>query len=267
MMFQCRIPVLIIFYTLFLFSYSKLQLNKDPFDALGIPDINPKQMIEELDSEEKPKQNEQKVQLKTIDDLPNFLQKSNLNEDEGIEILTRFLIQDDITLKKYGVIYDQTGFDGIPLDETRAPFGTEERLSQRARSAANIQFKEKYPKLQYDAYGAEGQFDEIIPNWRIYKVLMIGSKGENTFLKVCLPLDESETALVSDKDEPCAPKAKYVEKEKEKNEDYIKKIKSNNFFKKKNPNNGMVKLLPGEELKFKGDGNKQITLNSQDLQR
>lgn len=97
---------------------------------------------------------------------------------------------------------------------------------------------------------------------------MIGSKGENTFLKVCLPLDESETALVSDKDDPCSPKAKYVEKEKQKNEDYIKKIRSNNFFKKnKSPNSGMVKLLPGEELKYKGQNNQKISMTSQDLQR
>lgn len=120
--------------------------------------------------------------------------------------------------------------------------------------------------MQYDAYGAEGQFDEIIPNWRIYKVLMIGSKGENTFLKVCLPLDESETALVSDKDEACSPKAKYVEKEKQKNEDYIKKIKNNNFFKKK-PNDGLVKLLPGESIKYKGENNKVVSMTSHDLQK
>lgn len=117
---------------------SKVASN-NPFDALGIPDINPKKILEELEQEDKPKEAEKpKVQLKTIDDLPNFLQKSNLSEDEGIEILTRFLIQDDLTLKKYGVVYDQTGFDGLAKDETKAPLGTEERLVQRARSAANI---------------------------------------------------------------------------------------------------------------------------------
>lgn len=123
-----------------LFSNSKSIKSKDPFDVLGIPDINPKKMLEEIESETKlgEKDNAEKVQLRTIEDLPNFLQKSNLNEDEGIQILTRFLIQDDITLKKYGVVYDQTGFDGIPKDEARSPFGTEDRLIQRARSAANI---------------------------------------------------------------------------------------------------------------------------------
>lgn len=93
---------------------------------------------------------------------------------------------------------------------------------------------------------------------------MIGERGENTFIKVCLPLDESETALASEKDEPCSTKAKYVEKEKQKNEDYIKKIKSNNFFKKsKKPE--MVKLLPGEQMKFKLDSGDKSGLASQGI--
>ena len=43
-----------------------------------------------------------------------------------------------MTLKKYGVVYDQTGFDGLPKAEPVAPIGTDERLIQRSRSAANI---------------------------------------------------------------------------------------------------------------------------------
>ena len=126
-----------------------------------------------------------------------------------------------------------------------------------------MKFKEKFPKLEYDAYGAENIMDEIVPNWRIYKVLMIGKRGENTFLKVCLPLDESETALCSDKDEACGPRSDYVEKEKKKNEEYIQKIRSNNFFKKKNTL-GKIKLLPGEKLIAK-EGNKQIVLDSSSI--
>lgn len=101
--------------------------------------------------------------------------------------------------------------------------------------------------------------EEFVPNWRIYKVLMIGKNGENTFVKVCLPLDESETALCSDKDDPCGSRSEYVEKEKKKNEDYIQKIKSNNFFKKKQI--GMVKLLPGEKMIIK-EQNKEVIIDS-----
>ena len=112
---------------------------KDPFKSLGIPDLNPKQLLDEIDNHSKKKTEKDSVpQLKSIDDLPNFLKNSKLNEEEGIKVLTRFLIQDDFTLKKYGVVYDQTGFDGISQHEKIAPVGTEERLQQRARSASNI---------------------------------------------------------------------------------------------------------------------------------
>lgn len=114
--------------------------NSDPFRSLGIPDLNPKQLLNELDEEHKNKGklDNNLPQLKTIEDLPNFLKNSNMNEEEGVKILTRFLIQDDATLKKMGVVYDQTGFDGITSGEKLSPAGTEERLIQRARSAANI---------------------------------------------------------------------------------------------------------------------------------
>jgi hypothetical protein len=176
-------------------------LNNDPFAALGIPDLSPKKIMEEI--EEKHEKNIGPPQLKSMEDLPNFLKNTNANEEDAIKVLTRFLIQDDFTLKKYGVVYDQTGFDGLGKEEIIAAIGTEERLNQRAKSSANIWFKEKYPKLNYEGYGVEQQMDEILPNWRIFKVLMIGAKGETTYLKVCLPLDESLTALVGDKDEPC----------------------------------------------------------------
>ena len=124
---------------------SSLSNEKDPFKSLGIPDLNPKALLEELEVEtakKDPKKDPKGLpQLKTIDDLPNFLKNSNLNEEEGIKTLTRFLIQDDFTLKKYGVVYDQSGFDGITSGERIAPIGTEERLMQRARSAANIWVK------------------------------------------------------------------------------------------------------------------------------
>lgn len=103
--------------------------------------------------------------------------------------------------------------------------------------------------------------DEIVPNWRIYKVLMIGKNGENTYVKVCIPLDESEPALCSDKDEACGFRTEYVEKEKKKNEDYIDRIKSNKFFKKK-PSQGLIKLLPGEQIKEK---NTNLVMNSANL--
>ena len=83
-------------------------LNNDPFAALGIPDLSPKKIMDEI--EEKTEKNKGPPQLKSMEDLPNFLKNTNVNEEDGIKVLTRFLIQDDFTLKKYGVVYDQTGF-------------------------------------------------------------------------------------------------------------------------------------------------------------
>jgi len=122
--------------------------DKDPFRSLGIPDLNPKALLSEIDDESSKKDPNKAsgkgAVLKTIDDLPNFLKNSSLNEEEGVKTLTRFLIQDDFTLKKYGVVYDQSGFDGLVSGERIAPIGTEDRLQQRARSTANIWVSLKY---------------------------------------------------------------------------------------------------------------------------
>ncbi len=61
-------------------------------------------------------------------------------------------------------------------------------------------------------------------------------------------------------------KANFVDKEKDKNEDYINKIRTNNFFKKKKTGNGMVKLLPGEKMIVK-DNHKNIVLDSHALKQ
>jgi hypothetical protein len=135
MKFGFYIGLIILLKTILILGISSNE--KDPFATLGIPEINTQELLKDLDSEKSEKKNSL-PKLRTIDDLPNFLKSSNLNEEEGINILTRFLIQDDFTLKKYGVVYDQTGFDGIATGEPIAPIGTEERLTQRSRSAANL---------------------------------------------------------------------------------------------------------------------------------
>lgn len=92
---------------------------------------------------------------------------------------------------------------------------------------------------------------------------MVGRHGENTFLRVCIPLDESLDALCSSKDEECGYRTEYVEKEKLRNEDYIERIKNGNFFKKDNMIN-QVKLNPGEKI-IGMDRGKEIVLDSSSL--
>jgi hypothetical protein len=70
--------------------------SKDPFSALGIPDLNPKALLMDIESENKKEDKKPYTQLRTIEDLPKFLANNNLNEDDGIKILTKFLIQVNI---------------------------------------------------------------------------------------------------------------------------------------------------------------------------
>lgn len=262
---QTNLLVLIIFSIISSINNLKVSnnlQNKDPFAFLGIEDLNPKKLLQELEQEtptvssnlapysriSRNKSKNTLPQLKTLQDLPNFLKQSKLKEDEALTTLTKFLIQDDVILKKYGVIYDQTGFDGINSIELISSPGTEERLKQRARSAGNIFFREKYPGSNYDAYGAEEQSDEIILNWKVYKVLLIGKNGESTFVKVCLPIDESEPALCGITDDLCGYRAKFVDKQKIVHQDYINTLKGGGFFssttKKEQKSQNNVNLPP-----------------------
>ena len=90
---------------LFVTIESKGNLEKDPFRALGIPELNPQALLEEIDEDANKKKNQKSIpKLKSIEDVPDFLKNGNMNEEDGIKILTRFLIQDDFQLKKFGVI-------------------------------------------------------------------------------------------------------------------------------------------------------------------
>lgn len=93
-------------------------------------------MLEEIDNENKKKS--QTNTLNTIEDLPNFLKESKLSDDELMEVLSRFLLQDDMNLKQYGAVYDKTGIDGISNEVKELPIFEEERNVLKAKSAANI---------------------------------------------------------------------------------------------------------------------------------
>jgi hypothetical protein len=81
---------------------------------------------------------------------------------------------------------------------------------------------------------------------------MIGKAGQNNFIKVCLPLDESEPALCSEDSQECGDRAAFVESEKKKNENNIERIRTGKVKKKISPGVlNMIKLLPGEHIKNK----------------
>ena len=241
----------------------------NPFKAIGIEELDVKSFIGEPEHD----QRNPKFVLRSIEDVPKFLKMKDIQEEEGIRTLTKFLIQDDPLLVKYGIVYDQTGFDALDAIEKIAEEGTEERLIQRAKSSANLYFRKKHQNLEYEAYGGDFLNDEVIDNWRILRMMMIGKNGENSFVKVCMPLDENTCALCSDNNEKCDYRVKVVEEEKAKNKEYIEKIKKNQFFSKKQETKKLLKLRDSEkgaekknepkEFKFKQKSNEFDTLKKE----
>ncbi len=108
-------------------------------------------------------------------------------------------------------------------------------------------FREKYSNSDFEAYEAEPVMNEIVPNWLVYRILLIGKSNQKTVIKVCLPMDESENALCSDQDEPCLQRASYLDQEKKKNEDYIEKIK-HNYFAAKSKNSNTMKQQSNQNI-------------------
>lgn len=178
----------------------------DPFSMLGIPSLNPSQIfnyeLPEKFSRNKPLQ-QSVAPLKSIEDLPRFLQQSKLSLEEGIQIISKFLIADDYMLKKFGAVFDQSGFDGLMNLEMVLPKGNKGRDSQRAKSAAKLFYKNFINDSNFDAYGAEKiEITNLPQGWQVYKILLIRKGVENVenqhiFLKVCLPLDEMLVPLVT----------------------------------------------------------------------
>jgi hypothetical protein len=190
-------------------------VGQDPFSLLGIPSLNPSAIFN--DDYQNPnsykKMNNAHPKeipvLKSLEDLPAFLRSANLSEKEGLCIISRFLLSDDFLLKKYGAVFDQTGFDGLMSNEAVYPVGSKERLSQRARSAAKLYYKNTYEGEEYEAYGAEEVSRPGMDNgWKMFNVLMVGrsSVKDHMFLRACIPDDEMYPPIVNQADGDCADK-------------------------------------------------------------
>ena len=228
---------------------------QDPFSLLGIPSLNPSQIFsEELPQTMNYKSSPMKTttlndyptspSLKSIEDLPSFLQSSRLSEADGIEVISKFIIADDYLLKSYGAVFDQSGFDGLIKIEQIFPKGNQQRSVQRAKSAGKIYFQANYEDNGYESYGAEEVKGIKLNGWKIYKVLLVGkiNVNDHIFLRVCLPDDEMLAPLVTKITEDCSSKIKYVEEAKLKNAPYLTKIMTSHFFKTSVPS--ILKSIP-----------------------
>jgi hypothetical protein len=197
----------------FTFLIHLASASNDPFSMLGIPSLNPSQIFNYESSQKFSKSKPIKVvaPLKNMDDLPRFLQQSKLSLEEGIQIISKFLISDDFILKKFGAVFDQTGFDGLMNLEMVLPKGNKGRDAQRAKSAAKLFYKNSINDSNFDAYGAEKiEIGNLPQGWEVYKILLIrkGVENQHIFLKVCLPLDEMLVPLVTNFNLDCIDKVR-----------------------------------------------------------
>ena len=68
-----------------------------------------------------------------------------------------------------------------------------------------------YNDESYEAIGAK-EIEIYNENWKIFKVLMASktSLSQPIYLKTCLPMKESMTAIVSDFNGNCSQKVKFI---------------------------------------------------------
>ncbi len=127
---------LLLFIALFILQYSKAEYSETIFE---IPKIDANKFLKsEVEVEKKPTSIKSGLKIKTIDDLPTFLQQNKFKEKEGLCIVNRYLLSQDIWIKKYGGVFDQSNFDGLSNSEPLSQPRSLEWNAQRARSAANL---------------------------------------------------------------------------------------------------------------------------------
>lgn len=74
-------------------------MEMDPFKELGIPQVS-------FGGDSLKEKTEEIPRLETIDDLPAFVESSYFNTRAGVNMLTKFLTEDDDQLKENGGIFD-----------------------------------------------------------------------------------------------------------------------------------------------------------------
>ena len=104
--------------------------------VISIPKIDSSYFLDSvIEHEPSPKTHKK---LHTMDDLPKFLEDSDLSQEEGLCIISKFLISQDSWITRAGGVFDQTNFDGLIDNEPIASPKSLEWNSQRARSAAKL---------------------------------------------------------------------------------------------------------------------------------
>lgn len=110
--------------------YNKLEKEDSSlYKELGVEELDPKKILDEL------VKNEESDDPSNINDVIKFIKKDNLNNDELVSSLNRFIQKSDKNLQKFGAIYDKTGHSGID-NINSLPIDIVQRMILRAKSSA-----------------------------------------------------------------------------------------------------------------------------------
>jgi len=145
-----------------------------------------------LDVEEKKKPSFYKVN--SVEDLPKLIEQGTYTPSLGMQLIKKFLTDDDDSLKEVGAVYDQTGFDAIDPSEEIYPKDTQQRIEQRAKSAALMWVKTNEPNSDFDVYGVQ-KGGEVLKDWLTFDILMMNSNGKHRMVKVCILEKETDGYL------------------------------------------------------------------------
>lgn len=156
--------------------------------------------------------------LDYLNDLPRFLETQT--KSSQMNLLTKFLIEDEEILKDNNGVFDETGRDGIDPSEDSYPKDSEENYNQRARSAATLWIKQNKKYDKFEAYGSSPN-NEKVSGWIVQTVLLMNSLGDHILRKVCLSENEGLISFVLGMEEKCVDKIKIAEEFNEKGKKYF----------------------------------------------
>lgn len=217
-------------------SKSKLDSNIDPFQFLGIPDFK-----SDIGSPKKkplptphstPSLSPSPIHLSSINDLPAYFEKGDLNSIQGLKAMTRFLTEDDERLLDNGGVYDESGFDGVEPDVSDLySLGSENREKERAKSASVLFYRKTNPSTKLEPYSVNRKNDEDLVEWSVFEVIMMCCSGNMEIKRVCIPKNE-ELALISfvlEPDDRCENRVGIAEEFVNKGLKYLRKIGMRNL--------------------------------------
>lgn len=122
----------------------------DPFKELNLDELQPDKVLSEIEKSNELNQSiiNGSLFVNSISDISNFIKKSKLSDEELLQSLSRYILQDNIDLKKEGIIYDNLGYDGLlidfksnSIDSTRfnaLPIDSYDRVAIRTKSCVYL---------------------------------------------------------------------------------------------------------------------------------